>query len=109
MLHSEASPCPFKFSFIFLNVIEVELVYNVVLISAIQQNESVIHTYFSIFFSIMVYHRILNIVQYRTLFTLYIRVTILSVLSCVLSTKCTKPLSSVAFSTFTRCAALTPV
>ena len=47
MLHSEASPCPFKFSFIFFNVIEVELVYNVVLISAVQQNESVIHMYVS--------------------------------------------------------------
>ena len=69
MLHSEASPCPFKFSFIFFNVIEVELVYNVVLISAVQQNESVIHMYCFIFFSIVVYHRILTIVQYKTLFT----------------------------------------
>ena len=54
-------------------------IYNVVLISGVQQNESVIHMYFFMFFSIMFYHRILNIVQYKTLFTLYIRVTILSV------------------------------
>ena len=44
--------------------IEVQLIYNVVLISAVQQSDSVIHiyTFFFIFFSIMVYHRILNIV-----------------------------------------------
>ena len=45
--------------------IEVQLIYNVVLITAIQQSDSVIHIYtvfFKIFFSIMVYHRILNIV-----------------------------------------------
>ena len=44
--------------------IEVSSIYNVVLISAVQQNDSVIHihTFFLIFFSIMVYHRILNIV-----------------------------------------------
>ena len=39
------------------------MIYNVVLISAIKQSHSVIHTYiFFIFFSILVYHRILNIV-----------------------------------------------
>ena len=46
--------------------IDVYLIYNVVLISAIQQCDSVTHTYiytfFFIFFSIMVYLRILNIV-----------------------------------------------
>ena len=44
--------------------IEVELVYNVVLISGVQQSDSVIHicTFFFIFFSVMVHHRILNIV-----------------------------------------------
>ena len=37
--------------------------YNVVLISAIQQSDSVLHMYdFLIFFSVIVYHRILNIV-----------------------------------------------
>ena len=37
--------------------------YNVVLISVVQQSDLVIHvhTFFLIFFSIMVYHRILNI------------------------------------------------
>ena len=44
--------------------IEVQLIYNVVLISAVQQSNSVIqkYTFFKKFFSIMVYHRILNIV-----------------------------------------------
>ena len=43
--------------------IEVQLIYNVVLTSTIQQNDSVkhIYTFFFIFFSIMFYHRILNI------------------------------------------------
>ena len=41
---------------------EVQLIYNVVLISAVQQSDSVIWTLFFIFFSIMVDHRILNIV-----------------------------------------------
>ena len=45
---------------------DVELIYNVVLISSVHQSDSVIHIYiyifFFIFFSIMVYHRILNIV-----------------------------------------------
>ena len=50
--------------FIFLiYFIEVQLIYNVVLISAVQQIDSVIYIYiYFIFFSIMVYHRILNIV-----------------------------------------------
>ena len=40
------------------------MIYSVVLISAVQQSDSVIHlyTFFFIFFSIMVYARILNIV-----------------------------------------------
>ena len=46
--------------------IEVQLIYNVVLISAVQQNDSVTHihvyAYIYIFLSIMVYYRILNIV-----------------------------------------------
>ena len=42
------------------------LTYNAVLISTVQQNDSVIYilytyTFFVTFFSIMVYHRILNI------------------------------------------------
>ena len=49
-----------------LFLIEVELIYNVVLISAVQQSDSVIHTYtfFFIFSSIMVFLRILNIVPH---------------------------------------------
>ena len=46
--------------------VEVELIYNVVLISTAQQSDLVMHTYiyaFSvIFFSIVFYYRILNIV-----------------------------------------------
>ena len=45
-------------------LIEVELIYNVVPISAVQQSDSVLHIYilFLIFFSIMVYLRRLDIV-----------------------------------------------
>ena len=46
--------------------VEVELIYNVVLIFTAQQSDLVMHTYihalFVIFFSIMFYYRILNIV-----------------------------------------------
>ena len=43
--------------------IEVQLIHNAVLISALQKSDSVIHidTFFFILFSIVVYHRILNI------------------------------------------------
>ena len=45
-------------------LIKVYLICNVVLISAVEQNDSVIHmcTFFFIFFSTMAYPRILNIV-----------------------------------------------
>ena len=48
----------------FLLLIEVQLIYSFELISAVQQTDSVIHiyTFFFVFFSIIVYHRILNIV-----------------------------------------------
>ena len=46
-----------------INFIGVKLIYNVVLVSAVQQSESVIHIYIlPIIYSNMVYHRILNIV-----------------------------------------------
>ena len=47
----------------FFNCIEVELIYNV-LISAVEPSDLVIYIYiyFPIFFSVMVYHSILNIV-----------------------------------------------
>ena len=43
------------------------LIYNVMLVSAVQQNDSVIHVYilFFIFFS-MVYHKIFNVVPCAT-------------------------------------------
>ena len=54
---------------------EVELIYNVLLVSGVQQSDSVmhiiyiymyncIHIVFSRFFSIIVYYKILNIVPY---------------------------------------------
>ena len=39
----------------------IQLIYNVVLISAVQQHDSVIHIIIFHIFSIVVYHRILNI------------------------------------------------
>ena len=44
--------------------IEVYLIYNVLLVSGIQQSDSVIHIYLSFirFFSIIGYYKILNIV-----------------------------------------------
>ena len=47
--------------FSFLKIL-VQLIYNVMLISAVQQSDSVIHIDFFIFFCIMVYHRIWNVV-----------------------------------------------
>ena len=46
-------------------LIEVQFMYNTVLISALQKSDSVIHIYafFFIFFSLMVYHRVLNLVH----------------------------------------------
>lgn len=46
------------------NLIDLQLIYNVVLVSNLQQSDSDTHPhiFFSIFFSIMIYHRILNIV-----------------------------------------------
>ena len=54
----------FRLFFFFNVLLKHSLVYNVVLISAVQQSDSVIHihTFVFILFSIMVYHRILNIV-----------------------------------------------
>ena len=52
-----------KLTYLKIYFIEVQLIYNVVLISTIQQSDSIIHMYAFcfIFFSIMVYHRILTI------------------------------------------------
>ena len=46
--------------------IQVYLIYSVVLISAVQKSDSVTH--FFILFSIMIYHRILNIIPCWTCF-----------------------------------------
>ena len=50
-----------------LFLIEVQLIYNIVLVSGVQQSDSVIHTYiciylysFFLFFSVIVYYKILN-------------------------------------------------
>ena len=58
----------------FLYFTEVQLIYNVVLISAVQQRDSVrhIHTFFFIFFSTIVKHRILNIAPCAYSWTLFI-------------------------------------
>ena len=53
------------FFLFFKKFVEMQLVYNVVLISAAQQSNAGIHIYmlFFIFFSIMVYHRLLNTIS----------------------------------------------
>ena len=46
---------------IFKDFIELQLIYNVVLISGVRCSDSVyIYMFFFLFFPIMVYHRILN-------------------------------------------------
>ena len=52
---------PVVFYFI-KNFIDVSWIYNVMLISIVQQSDSIIYTFVFIFFSTMVYHRTLNIV-----------------------------------------------
>ena len=49
---------------VYLFLIDVLLIYNVVLSTAVWQSDSVIHvhTFFFMFLSIMIYYRILNIV-----------------------------------------------
>ena len=48
--------------------IEVELIYNVVLVSGVQQSDSVIHTYISIFFQILFPYRLLQNIEYSSLY-----------------------------------------
>ena len=54
-------------------LIERELIYSVVLVSTVQQSDSVIHiyTFFLLFFSVMVYPRILNRVPLLSIHSLY--------------------------------------
>ena len=47
---------------VFKNFIEIYLIYNAVFISAVWQSITVIFVFSFIFFSIVVYHKILNIV-----------------------------------------------
>ena len=54
--------CPLSIEVVFLIFTEVYLIYHAVLITAVQQSDSVIHTY--PLFSTTVYHRILNIVPW---------------------------------------------
>ena len=63
----------------FIYLLEIQLIYNVVLVSGIQHNDSVIHI--RIFLSIKAYYMILNAVPCavsRTLFYIYICVYIYS-------------------------------
>ena len=46
--------------FIFIFLIEVQLIYSIVLVSGVQQSDSVIHTYISILFQILFPHRLLQ-------------------------------------------------
>ena len=64
-----------SFLFYIFSFIEVYLIYNVVLVSAVQQSDSLIHIYIYIFiyFSIMVYQRILNIVPCAIQWDLVVR------------------------------------
>ena len=63
---TEHSCCAWhKFSYMLSSCTEVQLIYNV-LISAVQQSDSVIHIYFLILFLIMVYLRISNTVPCAT-------------------------------------------
>ena len=63
--------------FIYLYFIDIELIYSVMLISALQQSDSfiLIYTFFFAFFSIMAYHRILNIVPCVILWGLVVYLT----------------------------------
>ena len=45
---------------------EVELIYNVVLVSGTQQSDSVIHTYISIFFRFFLPYRLLQNFEYSS-------------------------------------------
>ena len=71
LLHRSNKPNPYPIidnagmtllSHFFFIFIEVSLQYNVMLVSSVQQGDSVIYVFFFIFFSIMIYCRILNIV-----------------------------------------------
>ena len=73
--------------FLFFFLIEVQLIYNAVPISAVQHSDSVIYIYifFFIFFSFMVYHRILK----KYLFIYLVELGLIAaggLLSCVMRT-----------------------
>ena len=66
LIHPNSKKHQFFFLFLKIYFIEVRLIYNVMLISTVQQSNSVIlvYIYFFIFFSITVYHKTLNIVPW---------------------------------------------
>ena len=53
------SPWSSQWVFLFV-LIEVQVVYNVVLVSGVQQSDSVIHIFFFTFFSLISYYKILS-------------------------------------------------
>ena len=53
--------------FFFLNVIGVELIYNVVLVSGVQQSASVIHIHIFILFQILFPYRSLQSIEWSSL------------------------------------------
>ena len=58
----------FKFYFLLKKFfIEVYLIYNVVLVSGVQQSDSVIHTYIYILFPILFHYGLLQDIEYSSL------------------------------------------
>ena len=54
-------------SLFFFFLIDVELIYNVVLVSGVQQSESVIHICLYILFQILFHYRLLQDIDYSSL------------------------------------------
>ena len=64
MVCYEETSFSFSSSYFFkLIFIGVQLIYNVVLVSAVQQSESVIHLHISILFQILFPHRLLKSIE----------------------------------------------
>ena len=64
------TPCPDHYFFCRLKIflIEIQLIYNVLLVSDIQQSDSVIHAYIYIFFRyVLFHHRLLQDIDYSSL------------------------------------------
>ena len=74
---SETIPVGYRFLFIFLvtsiiylfiYLFGVELIYNVVLVSGVQQSNSVIHMHIYILFPILFHYRLLQDIEYSSLY-----------------------------------------